>query len=71
MRFEVGNVKSSQLEALAKRVSDSVLLFAKDLGHDENVVEEKYFALVESRSLSPTSIGHLVESAVADESPVW
>lgn len=70
MGFEVGHVEAGQLEALAERIGDAVLLFAEDLGDDENVVEEEHLALVQSGPLPPAGVGHFVEAAIADEAAV-
>lgn len=70
MRFKVGHVEAGQLETLAERVGDAVLLFAEDFRHDQDVVEEKDFALVESGPFASSGVGHFVESTVADETPM-
>ena len=70
MRLEVGHVEASQLETLAERIGDAILLFAEDFGDDENVVKEENFPLMKSCPLPTTGVGYFVESAVANESPV-
>ena len=70
MRLEIGDVKSSQSETLAERISNGILLLAKDLCNDENVIEEENLALMKSRSFATPSISHFIETTIADETPV-
>ena len=58
------------MEALAERVGDARLLLAEDLGHDQDVVEEEHFPLVQTGSLTPGSVRNLVQPAVTHQSSV-
>ena len=58
--LKVGDAESGQLEALTEGVGDAVLLLAEYLGNDQYVIEEEHFTLVDTGSLTPAGIHHLI-----------
>lgn len=65
------NDQALERETLTECVSYWILLFAQYFCDDKQVIEQKHFSLVHSRSLLFVHIGDFIKSTVADKAAMW